>query len=91
MSDHYAVVRERSESSKRLCPMPQYFFDIDNGRPHQDETGEDLADDQAAWHTAMRAAREIEDVLAAGGTWRLTVRSRESPIFVIEIKTKWVR
>ncbi len=71
--------------------MPRYFFDIENGRPHRDEEGEELQDDQAAWRAAVRVTRDIEDVLAPGGSWRLTVRSREAPIFTIEVKTEWLR
>ncbi|WP_458197042.1 DUF6894 family protein [Bradyrhizobium sp. UFLA05-153] len=54
--------------------------------------GEDLPDDPAAWRTAIRLSREIEDNLAPGGTWRLEVRSREeAPFLRIEIKTEWMR
>ena len=71
--------------------MARYYFDIDNGHPHRDEVGEDLPDDQAAWRAAIRFSRDIEDKLAPGGTWNLLVRSREAPVFRIEIKTEWVR
>ena len=40
--------------------MPRYYFDIENGQPYRDEIGEDLADDRAAWRTAVRRTREIE-------------------------------
>lgn len=66
--------------------MPRYYFDIENGRPHRDEVGEDLPDDAAAWRSAVRLAREIEDVLDPGGTWNLEVR-HHTPLFRIEVKS----
>ncbi|MDA9426012.1 hypothetical protein XH97_28365 [Bradyrhizobium sp. CCBAU 53380] len=71
--------------------MPRYYFDIENGEPYRDEVGEDLTDDQAAWRTALRLSREIEDRLAPGGTWRVQVsNSRQVTVFKIEIKSEWV-
>ncbi|WP_458194122.1 DUF6894 family protein [Bradyrhizobium sp. UFLA05-153] len=57
--------------------MPRYYFDIHNGHPYRDELGEDLPNDEAAWRTAIRLARDIEDKLAPGGVWKLVVRTRE--------------
>ena len=70
--------------------MPRYFFDFRNGYPHRDETGEELADDQAAWHEALKFTREVEDKLAPGGRWFLEVRRHSDPIFRIEINSQWI-
>jgi hypothetical protein len=69
--------------------MPRYSFDIlrNERQSHRDEVGTDLPDDQAAWKEAMRCVREIEDVLAPGDKWRLTVRRDVRIVFRIEIKT----
>jgi hypothetical protein len=69
--------------------MPRYSFDVlrNERQFHRDEVGTDLADDRAAWKEAMRCVREIEDVLAPGGQWRLTVRRDVRIVFRIEIKT----
>ena len=62
--------------------MPRYYFDIENGDPYRDEIGEDLSDDQAAWRSALRLSRDIEERLAPGGTWRLQVSSQQqAPLF----------
>lgn len=71
--------------------MPEYFFNIENGHPSQDEVGDVLKDDRAAWQEAMRRAREIEDVLRPGGAWQLEVRTRDGPLFRVRITTEWVR
>ncbi|MEH2488588.1 hypothetical protein V1280_004527 [Bradyrhizobium sp. AZCC 2230] len=76
---------------ERFGFMPRYYFDIESGQPYRDEIGEYLLDDQAAWRTALRRSREIEDRLAPGGTWRLQVSTdRQAPLFKIEIKTERV-
>lgn len=67
--------------------MPRYFFDINDVRPHRDDIGTDLADDDAAWKEAMRCIREVEDVLTPGDRWRLTVRRDVRIVFRIDIRT----
>lgn len=72
--------------------MPRYYFDIQNGEPYRDDVGEDLPDDDAAWRSAKRLAREIEDVLPPGGRWHLQVRGwLEDPVFSIEIRSQCLR
>ena len=71
--------------------MPRYFFDFENGQPHRDEVGEALSDDRAAWREALRHAREIEDVLAPGGSWSLEVRSGDASIFRIRVLSEWLK
>gem|GEM_PF-3342366 len=71
--------------------MARYYFDIKSGEPYRDEVGEDLPDERAAWHIALKRTREIEDLLAPGGTWRLEVRGRqETLLFKIDITTSWL-
>jgi uncharacterized protein DUF6894 len=67
--------------------MPRYYFHIENGQPHRDAVGEDLPGDAEAWQEALLATRDIEDVLAPGGTWRLEVQ-RDRTVFRIEIRTE---
>ena len=43
--------------------MSRYFFQITNGKPYEDDTGEELRDDCAAWLSAKRLTRDIEDTL----------------------------
>ena len=79
--------------SEDVCdPMSRYFFDIQNGRSHVDEIGEELLNDEAAWHSAKRLTRDIEDTLAPGGQWTLEVRnSGRKIIFRIAIQSEWPR
>jgi hypothetical protein len=53
----------------------------------RDDVGTDLADDQLAGKEALRLLREIEDVMAPGDKWRLTLRRDVRIVFRIEIKT----
>ena len=39
--------------------MPRYSFNMHGVRPSQDEKGEELPDDEAAWHEATLVAGEI--------------------------------
>jgi len=68
--------------------MPMYFFDIRNGETHQDEIGDELPNDAAAWREALRTAREIEDVLAPGNNWSMTVRREGTQLYHVEIRSK---
>jgi hypothetical protein len=51
-----------------LQEVTRYFFDIYNGHLHRDHLGEDLPDDARAWREALRIVRDVEDMLAPGGT-----------------------
>ena len=75
----------------RRIKVPRYFFDFENGQPHRDDVGESLQDDKAAWCEALRHARDIEDVLAPGGSWSLQVREKDETIFRINVTTEWLR
>jgi hypothetical protein len=67
--------------------MARYFFHIEGEKPHRDEIGEDLPDDEAAWRAAMRLARDVEDNLRPGQTWHLDIRDRDEPVYIIAITT----
>jgi hypothetical protein len=69
--------------------MTRYYFDIESGTSHRDEVGETLKDDRAALREAMRRACEIEDVLAPGGSWRMTVRKEKNTVFRVFVDTDW--
>jgi hypothetical protein len=68
--------------------MSRYFFYIDSDRPHLDESGEELPDDAAAWRQGMRMARDIEDSLEPGQSWKLEIRTGERPVYQVTITTK---
>ena len=68
--------------------MTRYFFDIYNGHLHRDHLGEDLPDDARAWREALRIVRDVEDMLAPGGTWRLDVRAGHAPVYRIKVKAE---
>jgi hypothetical protein len=80
---------EPLHGSRRLAAMARYYFDIESGTSHRDEVGETLKDDRAAWREAMRRACEIEDVLAPGGSWRMTVRKEKNTVFRVSVDTDW--
>ncbi|WP_409333934.1 DUF6894 family protein [Bradyrhizobium sp. ERR14] len=39
--------------------MPRYFFNVHSAEPSSDDTGEDLPDDEAAWHEATAFVAEV--------------------------------
>jgi hypothetical protein len=71
--------------------MSRYFFHITNGRPHEDEVGEELRDDCAAWLSAKRLTRDIEDTLEPGGEWNVEVRDADGPLYEISIAARKLR
>ena len=54
----------------------------------RDHLGEDLPDDARAWREALRIVRDVEDMLAPGGTWRLDVRAGHAPVYRIKVKAE---
>ena len=71
--------------------MSRYFFRITNGRPHEDDVGEDLRDERQAWLSAKRLARDIEDTLEPDGKWVVEVRDAEGPLYRISIAGRRLR
>lgn len=64
--------------------MPRYFFDL---HPTLDNIGVDLPNEQAAWREAMQYVRDMQDKLAPGDRWRLTVRRDVRFVYRIDVKT----
>ncbi len=71
--------------------MPRYYFKITNGRPHLDDTGEELRDVREAWLATKRLARDIEDSLDVGGRWTVEVKDSNGPIYRITIAAEKLR
>ncbi len=71
--------------------MSRYFFHITNGRPHDDEVGEELRDDCEAWSSAKRLTRDIEDTLEPDGNWIVEVRDADGPVYLISIAARKFR
>lgn len=67
--------------------MPHYFFHIDGEKPHCDEVGQELSDDNAAWCEGMRITRDIETTLKPGRHWHLDIMEGKTPVYRIEIAT----
>ena len=71
--------------------MSRYFFQITNGKPYEDDTGEELRDDCEAWLSAKRLTRDIEDTLEPGGAWNVEVRDADGPVYSICIAARKLR
>jgi hypothetical protein len=73
--------------------MPRYFFHMHGVRPSPDEIGEDLRDDEAAWHEATLVAGEIfKDIdgnFRPDQEWSLEVTDGGGkPLYSIQINSK---
>ncbi|WP_409362755.1 DUF6894 family protein [Bradyrhizobium sp. CIR18] len=73
--------------------MPRYFFNVHSAEPSTDDTGEDLPDDEAAWHDAtLFAAEVLKDIdgrFRPGQEWSLEVTDENGkPIFFINIGSR---
>ena len=71
--------------------MSRYFFRITNGRPHDDDVGEELRDEREAWISAKRLVRDIEDSLEPNGRWMVEVRDAKGPLYLISIAGRRLR
>lgn len=71
--------------------MSRYFFRISNGRPHEDNVGEELRDDRQAWMAAKRLVRDIEDALEPDGRWVVEVSDAKGPLYQISIDGRRLR
>jgi uncharacterized protein DUF6894 len=63
--------------------MQKYFFHIAGAKPHRDDSGTPLRDDDAAWREAKRLARDIEDNLQPGESWQLEVTGESGPVYTL--------
>ena len=73
--------------------MPRYFFHTHGVRPSPDEMGEELRDDEAAWHEATLVAgeifKDIDGKFRPDQEWSLEVNNEEGkPLYSIQIKSK---
>jgi hypothetical protein len=71
--------------------MPRYFFDVHGTIPAEDEVGQELPDDEAAWKQATITAGEIfKDVdgkFRPGQSWSLAVSDeKRQPLYSIVIQ-----
>jgi hypothetical protein len=71
--------------------MPRYYFCITNGKPHEDDVGEELRGEREAWLSAKRLARDIEDTLEPDGKWTVEVRDAHGPLYLIGITGRKLR
>lgn len=71
--------------------MSRYFFRITNGKPHDDQVGEELRDERDAWLAAKRLTRDIEDTLEPNAQWNVEVRDAKGPIYSISIDARKLR
>jgi hypothetical protein len=71
--------------------MTRYFFHIANGRPYEDDVGEELRDDSEAWFSAKRLTRDIEDTLEPDSKWIVEVRDADGPLYEISIASRKLR
>jgi hypothetical protein len=71
--------------------MSRYFFRITNGKPHEDDIGEELRDDRQAWISAKRLVRDIEDSLEPNGKWSVEVSDKDGPLYLINISGQKLR
>lgn len=73
--------------------MPRYFFHTHGVRPSPDDIGEELKDDEAAWHEATLVAgeifKDIDGKFRADQEWSLEVTGEQGkPIYAIQINSK---
>lgn len=71
--------------------MSRYFFRITNGKPHEDDVGEELRSEREAWSSAKRLTRDIEDTLEPNGKWAVEVRDADGPLNEISIAGRRLR
>jgi hypothetical protein len=71
--------------------MPRYYFNIHGDHPFQDELGEELADDAAAWVEALRLSRDVEGKLNPGQRWQLYVVENGTPVFIVSVASRRLR
>ncbi len=68
--------------------MQTYRFAIEGSRPFADDI--DLPSDDAAWQEALQLVRDIEESLALGESWTLTISS-SGPLSRIKVETADLR
>jgi hypothetical protein len=76
--------------------MPRYFFHAYGFRPSPDQVGEELRDDETAWHEATLVAgeifKDIDGKFRPNQEWSLEVTNeQEKPLYRIQITSKLVK
>jgi hypothetical protein len=71
--------------------MSKYFFHVTDDRHNEDNVGEELRDERAAWLSAKRLARDIEDTLEPNGHWNVEVSDEKGPLYRISISGRKLR
>ena len=76
--------------------MPRYFFNMHGIRPSIDEVGEELPDDEAAWHEATVIAgeifRDIDGKFRPEQEWSLEITDEQrQPLYIIRINSKQLK
>jgi hypothetical protein len=75
--------------------MARYFFNIRDGRSDADQEGEELPNDEAAWHEATLIAGELFKVIDGkfrpGQEWSLEVTDeRRNPLYFIRVSAEQI-
>ena len=78
-------------SNRKRRIMSRYFFRISNGKPYDDDIGEELRSEGEAWLSAKRLVRDIEDTLEPDGKWTVEVRDANGPLYLISIDGRRLR
>ena len=73
--------------------MPRYFFHMHGVRASRDDRGEELKDDEAAWHEATLVAgeifKDIDGKFRPGQEWSLEVTDdQQKLLYLIQINAK---
>jgi hypothetical protein len=73
--------------------MPRYYFEVDGLLPDCGASGEDLQDDEHAWHEATQFAgqlfKDIDGKLRPGQEWRLVVSDADrNQLYAIHVKSE---
>ncbi|HVI78942.1 MAG TPA: hypothetical protein VM715_12435 [Candidatus Acidoferrum sp.] len=76
--------------------MPKYFFHTHGLQPSEDDRGEVLPDDEAAWHEATLVAgeifKDIDGKFRPEQEWCLEVTdARRKPLYAIRINSKQIK
>ena len=76
--------------------MPRYFFNMHGVRPSLDEEGEELPDNETAWHEAIIIAgemfKDVDDKFRPGQGWALVVSDdQRRPLYSIQISAKQMK
>src|SRR4051794_6437992 len=80
----------------RPVSMPKYFFHTHGLQPSEDDRGEVLPDDEAAWHEATLVAgeifKDIDGKFRPEQEWCLEVTdARRKPLYAIRINSKQIK